>query len=199
MVALHLKGALETGPRRTLCATGPEPEGLGPFEGTVLDCLREPLTARELVRHSDVRLAVALARIPLADEGLLRYPRLGPTRGARAAGGVLAGTAPVADGQARTVGRGHAAGGRPARRRGPAHAPAALRAARRADGPGRPGRPGPLLTGPRPFPAVARRVRGLGLRRLGRGARGPLGRLRFVRRGRRGLTVPAHARGRPVG
>ncbi|WP_431330111.1 TIGR04222 domain-containing membrane protein [Streptomyces sp. IPPR8] len=82
-VALHLKGALETGPRRTLCATGPEPEGLGPFEGTVLDCLREPLTARELVRHSDVRLAVALARIPLADEGLLRYPRLGPTRGAR--------------------------------------------------------------------------------------------------------------------
>ncbi|CAL9276956.1 MULTISPECIES: TIGR04222 domain-containing membrane protein [Streptomyces] len=83
VVALHLKGALETGPRRTLCATGPEPEGLGPFEGTVLDCLREPLTARELVRHSDVRLAVALARIPLADEGLLRYPRLGPTRGAR--------------------------------------------------------------------------------------------------------------------
>ncbi|MFE0871373.1 TIGR04222 domain-containing membrane protein [Streptomyces rochei] len=83
VVALQLKGALETGPRRTLCATGPEPEGLGPFEGTVLDCLREPLTARELVRHSDVRLAVALARIPLADEGLLRYPRLGPTRGAR--------------------------------------------------------------------------------------------------------------------
>ncbi|MFE0883530.1 TIGR04222 domain-containing membrane protein [Streptomyces rochei] len=83
VVALHLKGALETGPRRRLCATGPEPEGLGPFEGTVLDCLREPLTARELVRHSDVRLAVALARIPLADEGLLRYPRLGPTRGAR--------------------------------------------------------------------------------------------------------------------
>ncbi|MFC9063171.1 TIGR04222 domain-containing membrane protein [Streptomyces sp. NPDC057074] len=83
VVALHLRGALEIGPRRTLCATGPEPEGLGPFEGTVLDCLREPRTARELVRHPDVRLAVALARIPLADEGLLRYPRLGPTRGAR--------------------------------------------------------------------------------------------------------------------
>ncbi|MFG2322392.1 TIGR04222 domain-containing membrane protein [Streptomyces sp. NBC_01723] len=83
VVDLHLRGALETGPRRTLCATGPEPEGLGPFAGTVLDCLREPRTARELVRHPDVRLAVALARIPLADEGLLRYPRLGPTRGAR--------------------------------------------------------------------------------------------------------------------
>ncbi|MER7776644.1 TIGR04222 domain-containing membrane protein [Streptomyces sp. NPDC096191] len=83
VVDLHLRGALETGPRRTLCATGPEPEGLGPFAGTLLDCLREPRTARELVRHPDVRLAVALARIPLADEGLLRYPRLGPTRGAR--------------------------------------------------------------------------------------------------------------------
>ncbi|GJF24333.1 MULTISPECIES: TIGR04222 domain-containing membrane protein [Streptomyces] len=83
LVALHLRGAVETGPRRTLSATGPEPEGLGPFEGTVLDCLREPLTARELVRHTDVRLALALTRIPLAEEGLLRYPRLGPTRGAR--------------------------------------------------------------------------------------------------------------------
>lgn len=69
---------METGPRRTLCATGPEPEGLGPFAGTVLDCLREPRTARELVRHPDVRLAVALARIPLADEGLLRYPGWAP-------------------------------------------------------------------------------------------------------------------------
>ncbi|MET9773706.1 TIGR04222 domain-containing membrane protein [Streptomyces sp. NPDC006367] len=83
VVALHLRGAVETGPRGTLCATGPEPEGLGHFEGTVLDCLREPLTARELVRHPDVRLALALTRIPLAEEGLLRYPFLGPTRGAR--------------------------------------------------------------------------------------------------------------------
>ncbi|MEU9592623.1 TIGR04222 domain-containing membrane protein [Streptomyces sp. NPDC048219] len=83
VVALHLRGAVETGPRRTLCATGPEPEGLGPFEGTVLDCLHEPLTARELVRHPDVRLALALTRIPLAEDGLLRYPLLGPTRGAR--------------------------------------------------------------------------------------------------------------------
>ncbi|MET7320817.1 TIGR04222 domain-containing membrane protein [Streptomyces sp. NPDC005549] len=83
LVALHLLGAVETGPRRTLCATGPEPEGLGPFEGTVLDCLHEPLTARELVRHPDVRLALALTRIPLAEHGLLGHPRLRPTRGAR--------------------------------------------------------------------------------------------------------------------
>ncbi|MEV8126053.1 hypothetical protein AB0P07_18440 [Streptomyces sp. NPDC085944] len=55
-VALHLLGAVENGPRRTPCAAGPEPEGLGPLEGTVLDCLHEPLTARELVRHPDVRL-----------------------------------------------------------------------------------------------------------------------------------------------
>ncbi|MFJ8806036.1 TIGR04222 domain-containing membrane protein [Streptomyces sp. NPDC102490] len=83
VVALHLRGAVETGPRGTLCATGPEPAGLGPFEGTVLDCLHEPLTARELVRHPDVRLALALARIPLAEHGLLGHPRLRPTRGAR--------------------------------------------------------------------------------------------------------------------
>ncbi|WP_437060930.1 TIGR04222 domain-containing membrane protein [Streptomyces sp. enrichment culture] len=83
VVALHLLGAVETGPRRTLCATGPEPEGLGPFEGAVLDCLHEPLTARELVRHTDVRLAVALARIPLAEDGLLGRPWLRPNRSAR--------------------------------------------------------------------------------------------------------------------
>lgn len=83
VVALHLLGAVETGPRGTLCAAGPEPEGLGPFEGTVLDCLHEPLTVRELVRHTDVRLALALARIPLAEHGMLGHPWLRPTRGAR--------------------------------------------------------------------------------------------------------------------
>ncbi|MFJ6075968.1 TIGR04222 domain-containing membrane protein [Streptomyces sp. NPDC093065] len=83
LVALHLLGAVETGPRRTLCAAGPEPERLGPFEGTVLDCLHEPLTARELVRHPDVRLALALTRIPLAEDGLLGHPWLRPNRSAR--------------------------------------------------------------------------------------------------------------------
>ncbi|GGT17407.1 MULTISPECIES: TIGR04222 domain-containing membrane protein [Streptomyces] len=83
VVALRLAGAVETGPGRTLCATGPEPEGLAPFTGTVLDCLREPLTVRELARDPDVRLAVSLTRIPLADAGLLRSPRLSPNRTAR--------------------------------------------------------------------------------------------------------------------
>ncbi|MET9749873.1 MULTISPECIES: TIGR04222 domain-containing membrane protein [Streptomyces] len=83
LVALHLLGAVENGPRRTLCAAGPEPEGLRPFEGAVLDCLHEPRTARELVRHPDVRLALALTRIPLAEGGLLGHPRLRPTRSAR--------------------------------------------------------------------------------------------------------------------
>ncbi|MFD8432981.1 TIGR04222 domain-containing membrane protein [Streptomyces coelicoflavus] len=83
VVALHLLGAVETGPRGTLCASGPEPEGLEPFEGTVLDCLHEPLTVRELVRHPDVRLALALTRIPLAEDGLLGRPWLRPNRRAR--------------------------------------------------------------------------------------------------------------------
>nr|WP_203723184.1 TIGR04222 domain-containing membrane protein [Streptomyces coelicoflavus] len=83
VVALHLLGAVETGPRGTLCAAGPEPEGLEPFEGTVLDCLHEPLTVRELVRHPDVRLALALTRIPLAEDGLLGRPWLRPNRRAR--------------------------------------------------------------------------------------------------------------------
>ncbi|MER7404969.1 TIGR04222 domain-containing membrane protein [Streptomyces sp. NPDC000070] len=45
--------------------------------------LREPAGLRTLVKDPDVRLALALMRIPLADAGLLRYPLLGPTRGAR--------------------------------------------------------------------------------------------------------------------
>ncbi|CAM5281573.1 hypothetical protein SFUMM280S_00219 [Streptomyces fumanus] len=61
----------------------PPEEELPPFTGTVLDCLDEPLTVRELVRHPDVRLALALTRIPLADAGLLGYPRLGANRAAR--------------------------------------------------------------------------------------------------------------------
>ncbi|MEU4659445.1 TIGR04222 domain-containing membrane protein [Streptomyces sp. NPDC023723] len=83
VVELHLRGTVETGPPGTLCTTGPEPDGLAPFVGAVLDVLREPLTVRELVRDADMRLAVALARLPLADAGLLRYPRLGPNRTAR--------------------------------------------------------------------------------------------------------------------
>ncbi|WDV55453.1 TIGR04222 domain-containing membrane protein [Streptomyces coeruleorubidus] len=46
-------------------------------------CLQEPACLRTLVKDPGVRLALALMRIPLAEAGLLRYPLLGPTRGAR--------------------------------------------------------------------------------------------------------------------
>ncbi|MDQ1015232.1 TIGR04222 domain-containing membrane protein [Streptomyces afghaniensis] len=45
--------------------------------------LHEPAGLRTLVKDPGVRLAVALMRVPLAEAGLLRYPLLGPTRGAR--------------------------------------------------------------------------------------------------------------------
>ncbi|GAA4813853.1 TIGR04222 domain-containing membrane protein [Streptomyces ziwulingensis] len=83
VVALHLLGALETGPGGTLWAVGPCPDEVSPLEGTVRDCLEKPLTARELARDPDVRLALALTRIPLSDAGLLGYPRLRPNRTAR--------------------------------------------------------------------------------------------------------------------
>ncbi|CAM5577433.1 hypothetical protein SFUMM280S_08788 [Streptomyces fumanus] len=60
----------------------PPEEELPPFTGTVLDCLDEPLTDGA-GPHPDVRLALALTRIPLADAGLLGYPRLGANRAAR--------------------------------------------------------------------------------------------------------------------
>ncbi len=52
---------------------------LPPLAEAVWGSLHEPLTPRRLTRHPDIRLAVALTRIPLAEAGLLRYPLLGPT------------------------------------------------------------------------------------------------------------------------
>ncbi|MEU6906931.1 TIGR04222 domain-containing membrane protein [Streptomyces coeruleorubidus] len=54
-----------------------------PLAQAVHACLHEPAGLRTLAKDPDVRLALALLRIPLADAGLLRYPLLGPTRGAR--------------------------------------------------------------------------------------------------------------------
>ncbi|MGW0609144.1 TIGR04222 domain-containing membrane protein [Streptomyces sp. NPDC002788] len=54
-----------------------------PLAQEVHACLHEPTGLRTLVKDPDVRLALALMRIPLAEAGLLRYPLLGPTRGAR--------------------------------------------------------------------------------------------------------------------
>ncbi|CAL9625570.1 hypothetical protein SUDANB176_05947 [Streptomyces sp. enrichment culture] len=54
------------------------------LESAVYSCLEEPSEVRELVRHPDVRWAVAEVRIGLAEAGMLRYPlSLGPTRAAR--------------------------------------------------------------------------------------------------------------------
>ncbi|MET7291029.1 TIGR04222 domain-containing membrane protein [Streptomyces griseoloalbus] len=54
------------------------------LESAVYSCLVEPSEMRELVRHPDVRWAVAEVRVGLAEAGMLRYPLLlGPTTAAR--------------------------------------------------------------------------------------------------------------------
>ncbi|MEV7990958.1 TIGR04222 domain-containing membrane protein [Streptomyces sp. NPDC086077] len=53
------------------------------LESAVYHCLDEPREMGELVRHADVRWALAEVRVGLAEAGLLRYPLLGPTRAAR--------------------------------------------------------------------------------------------------------------------
>ncbi|KOV67035.1 hypothetical protein ADL00_16440 [Streptomyces sp. AS58] len=53
------------------------------LESAVYHCLDEPSDIRELVRHPDVRWALAEVRVGLADAGMLRYPLLRPNRAAR--------------------------------------------------------------------------------------------------------------------
>ncbi|WP_309060632.1 TIGR04222 domain-containing membrane protein [Streptomyces sp.] len=65
------------------------------LESAVYSCLGEPSEVRELVRHPDVRWAVAEVRVGLAEAGLLRYPLLGPTRAARRRLRVLRKACPV--------------------------------------------------------------------------------------------------------
>ncbi|MFE6591701.1 TIGR04222 domain-containing membrane protein [Streptomyces sp. NPDC057781] len=87
VVDLYLRGALDAGPPGTVRALSSGPGAaavpLPPLAVAVWGSLHEPLAPRRLTRHPDVRLAVALMRIPLAEAGLLRYPLLGPTRAAR--------------------------------------------------------------------------------------------------------------------
>lgn len=87
VVDLYLRGAVDAGPPGTVRALPSEPGTaaipLPPLAEAVRWSLDEPLGLRRLTRHPDVRLAVALMRIPLAEDGLLRYPLLGPTRAAR--------------------------------------------------------------------------------------------------------------------
>lgn len=107
VVALHLRGAVEAGAPGTIRALDgeagralpplPPPERLldqeevvpagmrAPYlESAVYHCLEEPSDLRELLRHTDVRWAVAEVRVGLAEAGMLRHPlRLGPTTAAR--------------------------------------------------------------------------------------------------------------------
>ncbi|MFC9132759.1 TIGR04222 domain-containing membrane protein [Streptomyces sp. NPDC057099] len=54
-----------------------------PLAQAVHTSLHGPVGLRALVKSPEIRIAVALMRIPLAEAGLLRYPLLGPTRAAR--------------------------------------------------------------------------------------------------------------------
>ncbi|MEW2396046.1 TIGR04222 domain-containing membrane protein [Streptomyces sp. NPDC046862] len=95
VVGLHLRGAVEAGRPGTLRTVeavpedavpglpGQSPPPLPPLESAVRASLNEPCGLRKLVKRPDIRLAVALMRVPLAEAGLLRYPLLGPTRAAR--------------------------------------------------------------------------------------------------------------------
>ncbi|MET9440435.1 TIGR04222 domain-containing membrane protein [Streptomyces sp. NPDC006610] len=84
VVALHLKGMMVAGPAGFLHPPVSDAVELPPLEAAVHASLeQQPCTLRELAKRPDVRLAVALMRVPLAEAGLLRYPFLGPTRTAR--------------------------------------------------------------------------------------------------------------------
>ncbi len=87
VVDLYLRGAVEPGPAGTVRAGPTEPgTGVTPLPNlaeAVRWCLEEPCAPRKLARDPEVRLAVALMRVPLAEAGLLRHPLLGPTRAAR--------------------------------------------------------------------------------------------------------------------
>ncbi|MFD7701302.1 TIGR04222 domain-containing membrane protein [Streptomyces caelestis] len=110
VVALHLRGAVEAGAPGTIRAVDGEagralpplpPPGVALedlpgwekdvtgamrasyLESAVHRCLAEPSEVRELVRHPDVRWALAELRVGLAEAGMPRYPLLGPARAAR--------------------------------------------------------------------------------------------------------------------
>ena len=87
VVDLYLRGLVKADLPGTIRAgaadEAPAPRPPSPPAVAVHARLREPAAPKSLVKDPDVRLAVALLRIPLAEAGLLRYPLLGPTRAAR--------------------------------------------------------------------------------------------------------------------
>lgn len=87
VVDLHLRGLVEADRPGTIragvvdAARAEQPtSGLA---AAVHAALRAPAAPWTLVKDPDIRLAVAVMRIPLAEAGLLRYPLLGATRAAR--------------------------------------------------------------------------------------------------------------------
>ncbi|MEU4464300.1 TIGR04222 domain-containing membrane protein [Streptomyces sp. NPDC024017] len=87
VVDLYLRGLVEADRPGTIRAgvvdaarAEQPPSGLA---AAVHASLRAPAAPKKLVKDPDIRLAVALMRIPLAEAGLLRYPLLGATRAAR--------------------------------------------------------------------------------------------------------------------
>ncbi|GAA2308979.1 TIGR04222 domain-containing membrane protein [Streptomyces hawaiiensis] len=87
VVDLHLRGLVEADlPGRIRARVADAMEAVqppSPLAAAVLASLREPAAPKSLVKDPEIRLAVAVMRIPLAEAGLLRYPLLGPTRAAR--------------------------------------------------------------------------------------------------------------------
>lgn len=87
VVDLYLRGLVEADRPGTIRAgvvdaarAEQPPSGLA---AAVHASLRAPAAPKTLVKDPDIRLAVALMRIPLAEAGLLRYPLLAATRAAR--------------------------------------------------------------------------------------------------------------------
>ncbi|MEU3888205.1 hypothetical protein [Streptomyces sp. NPDC029041] len=87
LVELYLRGRVEAGPPGTVRAgvadaaeAERQPSGSA---AAVHTCLRVPVSPKALVKDPEIRLAVTLMRIPLAEAGLLRHPLPGPTRAAR--------------------------------------------------------------------------------------------------------------------
>lgn len=91
LVALHLRGLVEPGRPGTLRAVTADPTvvadaqepPLPPLGAAVLTAVRRTAASRKVARDPDVRLALALMRVPLAGAGLLSYPMLSPNRAAR--------------------------------------------------------------------------------------------------------------------
>ncbi|MFF0002185.1 TIGR04222 domain-containing membrane protein [Streptomyces tibetensis] len=87
VVDLHLRGLVEPDLPGTIRArVGHDPgadQPPPPLAAAVHARLRTPAAPTALVKDPDIRLAVALMRIPLAEAGLLRRPLLGATRAAR--------------------------------------------------------------------------------------------------------------------